>query len=88
MLEEKCVRINFTSTGSAQLPSKGPAGKILIGTVHFRVPKLRLVGIQNPGTQNIPGSDIEKTLKCFLMRPCLNELQEEYCVKIKLIALD
>ena len=22
------------------------------------------------------------------MRPCMNELQKEYCVKIKLIALD
>ena len=24
----------------------------------------------------------------LLMRPCLNELQKEYCVKIKLVALD
>ena len=26
--------------------------------------------------------------KCLYMRPCLNELQKEYCLKIKLIALD
>ena len=39
---------------------------------------------------NVSDHHLSETLllKHILRRPCLNELQKEYCVKIKLIALD
>ena len=59
MLEEKLVRINLTSTGSAISCSLEDLWDIFFSLIFFNEGciKLPYVGIQNPGNQKLPGSN-------------------------------